>query len=53
MSKVKVEVLKAIVDGKGEGEQLAIDERSAAHLESIGYVKIIEAPKETKKKGKD
>lgn len=46
MAKVNVKVLKAVVDGKGEGSTLSIDERSAKHLESIGYVQIeAEQPK--------
>ncbi len=40
MAKVNVKVLKAVVDGKGEGSTLSIDERSAKHLESLGYVSI-------------
>lgn len=41
MAKVKVEVLNAVVDGKVEGEQLSIEEKSAKYLESIGYVKFV------------
>lgn len=54
MAKTKVEVLNAIVDGARRGETITIDSRSAAHLESIGYVKIIgeEKPKEEKPKNK-
>lgn len=48
MAKVKVEVLNAVVDGKGRGEQISIEEKTAEHLESIGYVKIL-TKKETKK----
>lgn len=54
MAKTKVEVLNAIVDGARRGETITIDSRSAAHLESIGYVEIIgeEKPKEEKPKNK-
>ena len=38
---VKVEVLDAVVDGKGKGEQLEIAEQSAEYLEKIGYVKRV------------
>lgn len=41
MAKTKVEVLNAVVDGATRGEQIVIDSRSAAHLERIGYVKVI------------
>lgn len=46
MAKTKVEVLNAIVDGARRGETITIDSRSATHLESIGYVKIIGEEKE-------
>ena len=45
MAKVKVEVLNAVVDGKGEGEVISIEEKSADHLELIGYVKRVAAKK--------
>ncbi|MGE6896823.1 hypothetical protein [Priestia flexa] len=45
MAKVKVEVLNATVDGKGQGEVISIEEKSADHLESIGYVKRVAAKK--------
>lgn len=52
MSNVKVEVLDAVVNGYGKGATIEIDERSATHLQSIGYVKITkEAPKATGEKG--
>lgn len=41
MTKTKVEVLNAVVDGARHGETITIDSRSAAHLERIGYVKIL------------
>lgn len=48
MVKVKVEVLNAVVDGKGQGEEISIEKESAEHLEAIGYVKLLDA-KTTKK----
>lgn len=56
MAKTKVEVLNAVVDGARRGETITIDSRSAAHLESIGYVKILgkeTAGQEAKKKAKE
>ena len=41
MAKTKVEVLSAVVDGKGSGSTLEIDEKSAEFLAEIGYVKIL------------
>jgi hypothetical protein len=58
MAKVKVEVTGAFVDGKGPGSTLSIEEKSADHLEAIGYVKrLVEEkpkaePKQTKSKPK-
>lgn len=49
MAKVKVEVLNAVVDGKGQGEQISIEEKSAEHLESIGYVKRMTPKKQEDK----
>lgn len=40
-SQVEVEVLDAIVDGKGQGEKIQIAEQSAEYLEKIGYVKRV------------
>lgn len=48
MAKVKVRVLKAVVDGKGKGEIISIEEKSAKYLESIDYVERVagkQAPK--------
>ena len=56
MAKVKVEVLNAIVDGARRGDQITIDSRSAAHLETIGYVKVLgeeTATQEAKKKAEE
>lgn len=51
MANVKVEVLDAVVDGHGEGATIEIDERSAKHLESIGYVRVKnDAPSDTGEK---
>lgn len=47
--KVKVRVLQATVDGKGPGETVLIDEKSAKHLESIRYVARIGAESKDKK----
>ncbi len=49
MPKVKVEILDAVVDGKGKGEQISIEEKSADYLESIGYVKRLTAKKQEDK----
>lgn len=50
MAKVKVEVLNAEVDGKKQGEQLSIEEKSANHLEAIGYVKKVKTQPKAKPK---
>lgn len=49
MTKVKIEVLNAIIDGKKHGEQLEVDEKSAKYLIGIGYAKEVEAAKPTPK----
>ncbi|MEK4178561.1 hypothetical protein NSQ61_03045 [Aeribacillus sp. FSL K6-1121] len=36
-----VEVVGAVVDGNQPGSKIEIDERSAKHLEKIGYVRIL------------
>ena len=41
MAKVKVKVLDAVVDGKGKGEEVSIEAKSADYLESIGYVEKV------------
>jgi len=41
VAKVKVEVTNAVVNGKGHGETLSIEQKDAERLESIGYVKIL------------
>lgn len=39
---VKVEVLDAIVDGKGKGAVIEVEAKTAQHLANIGYVRVIE-----------
>lgn len=41
MTKVLVETIGAIVDGRPIGSKIEIDECSAKHLEKIGYVRIL------------
>lgn len=41
MAKVKVRVLNAVVDGKGHGSELSIDESSANALLANGYVELL------------
>lgn len=53
MAKVKVEVVNAIVSGKVHGETLFVEKEEAEKLESIDYVKVLAAAKETKAKGKE
>ncbi|PGU75374.1 hypothetical protein COD68_30705 [Bacillus cereus] len=48
---IKVKVVGGIVDGHGIGSHIEIDEKSAVHLESIGYVEIIEAQADAGEKG--
>jgi len=50
MAKVLVETIGAIVDGRPIGSKIEIDERSAKHLEKIGYVRIL-APAASGEKG--
>jgi hypothetical protein len=47
---VLIEVLDAIIDGKGKGEQLEVDEKSAQHLIGIGYAKAVEVKEAPKPK---
>lgn len=53
MAKVKVKVLNAVVDGHAEGAVISVDEKSAKHLESIGYVEIQDAAAKDDKKPED
>ena len=49
MSRKKVEVLDAIVDGQGKGAVLEVEAKTAEHLASIGYVRVVDEKKaETK-----
>lgn len=41
MAKVKVRVLKAIVDGHKEGAVISIEKKSADHFEKVGYVEKV------------
>lgn len=43
MAKVKVKILNATIDGKGPGEIISIDEKSADHYEKIYYVERVGA----------
>lgn len=52
MAKVTIEVLDAVVDGKGKGEKLSVEEASAKHLESVGYAKVVKAETKTAPKAK-
>jgi hypothetical protein len=52
MSKVKIEVLNAVIDGRTKGNQLEVGEKSAKHLVSIGYAKLVEETAEVKQKPK-
>lgn len=48
MAKVKVRVLNAVVDGKGAGSELSIDERSVSVLVSNGYIELVNGEEKTK-----
>jgi hypothetical protein len=53
MANKKVKVLKAVVDGKGEGEILDIDSKSADMLVKNGYVELVKEEKKAPKKDED
>lgn len=61
MSKVNARVLGAVVNGKRNGEEVQLSEKSAKHLEAIGYVEVLgkvkpepkTPPKAPKDKNKD
>ena len=54
MSRKKVEVLDAIVDGQGKGAVIEVEAKTAEHLASIGYVRVVDEKKaETKAPNKD
>lgn len=50
MTKVKAEVLNAVVGGKRKGEEVEINESHAKHLEKIGYVRVVGIAESPKKK---
>jgi hypothetical protein len=54
MAKKKIEVLDAVIDGHGKGEQLEVDEKSAEYLIEIGYAKevIVETKPATRSRSK-
>lgn len=52
MAKVKVKVAGAYVDGNAPGSVISIEEKSAAHLESIGYVEKVAVEKKPEPKPK-
>lgn len=53
MANLKVEVLDAIVDGQGKGAVLEVEAKTAQHLASIGYVRVVDETKaETKAEDK-
>lgn len=49
MAKVKVKVLNAVVDGKGEGEVIEVEAKAADQLEKVGYVERVNKKQEDKK----
>jgi hypothetical protein len=52
MANVKVEVLDAIVDGQGKGAVIDVEAKTAKHLASIGYVRVVEEKKAEKSEDK-
>lgn len=46
MANVKIKVTNAVVGGYTDGDVIEVDEKTAKHLESIRYAKIV--PKGTK-----
>lgn len=48
MAKVKVKVLKAVVDGHGEGSVIEVDSKSADMLVKNGYVEKVNAKNDSK-----
>lgn len=53
MAKKKVKVLKAVVDGKREGEVLEVDAKTAEMLIRNGYVELVKEPKKKEEPKKD
>lgn len=50
MTKVKAEVLEAVVGGKKKGEKLELEQSQAEYLQRIGYVKILDERKKNEEK---
>lgn len=51
MAKVKIEVVGAYIDGHAPGSKIDVEEKSANHLERIGYAKIVKGePKPSPRK---
>lgn len=48
MANVKVEVLDAVVDGKGKGAVIDVEAKTAQYLASIDYVRVVEDVKTEK-----
>ena len=46
MANVKVRVTNAVVDGNAHGSEIEIDEKSAEHLVSLGYVELVAEEKQ-------
>lgn len=42
MAKVKIEVVKAVVNDKRHGETLTVEQNEADKLVALGYAKIVE-----------
>lgn len=53
MAKKKIKVLDAMVDGKGYGEVLEVDAKSADMLIRNGYAELVKEKKEPKKEDKE
>lgn len=45
MTKVKVKVVGAYVDGHAPGSTISIDKKSAEYLEKVGYIRVLEEEK--------
>lgn len=53
MAKQKVKVLNAVVDGKGQGETLEVDAKTAEMLVRNGYVELVKEEKKPAPKKED
>lgn len=49
MSNVKVRVTNAVVDGNAHGSEIEVNEVTAKHLASLGYVEILAQAKAVNK----